>query len=518
MSNNCDIDCGHNNSSSVEREDDEQCVDKCGGVSENHDLEWDSQDMESTFMRAEKRKNSGSVELEEDDDERGFISVVRRRPKRLARSYSHIQNKEPKQHNSEETFEICMTSKSVLPKPIGMAKLLRSENIENIQRIKYKNSYKVLIMFQSREDAEKLIKCEKIQELGYRCQYTFETNVSYGIVKQIELDITKEELQKSFKCNECDIISIIRLKRMSDEGWTESETVRFCFKSPTLPPYVYAYGCRFKVEQYTFPVTQCSNCWKYGHSHFKCPLKTTICPKCGGKHSNCEVTSYTCVNCKGDHMALYKGCPVFLKEKEIRSIMTQQNCSYRRALEILKEENRKEPSNTAIHSSVENTYSIQQQNTKRTTYRDIVLTRAEVHNTVVDKQGPIAAECHKTPPPISSSPILNKGKKKPKKKSMRMETNLDSSVEDISLDNLKHYEEIETEKKNNSKEKSRRRNVFSFKRLMDQIKEILLAELSLEEKIKSCFNVLIIECSSFFFNFMRDTDMLNSVIGYFTNG
>ena len=227
---------------------------------------------------------------------------------------------------------VCVTSKEVLPKPFGMAKLLREENIKNILKIQYKNPYKILIHFEDRKDAENLTKCSKFRSLDYRCQFIDEVSLTYGVVKQIDLGIEEKEILESIEC-EREVVSVKRLKRQADNGeWIPSETIRICFKSSALPPYLLIYGCRFKVESYTFPVSQCSGCWRFGHLVKSCPTKKILCPKCGGNHNNCETNTFKCINCKGPHISMNKSCPIFIKEKAIRQIMCDENCTYRRAL------------------------------------------------------------------------------------------------------------------------------------------------------------------------------------------
>lgn len=284
-------------------------------------------------------------ESDENEDEGEFITVTRS-SKRLNRSTSI--NKDNGINNAdlldnlvpaEEKYEICMTSKEVLPKQMGLAKLLQRENISGVLSVKYKNPYRVLIQFDNDENAEKLCKCTGISDLGYRCQFTQKINLSYGVVKNIDLDVEDNELQEVLS-SDCELVSVRRMKRFNGSQWVNSETIRVCFKGSTLPPYVCGYGCRFKVEPYIFPVTQCSGCWRFGHLIRQCPTKKVICPKCGGLHENCDTTQYQCINCKGSHMALNKKCPSFLKEKQIRLLMSQGNYTYKKALYIyLQEQN-----------------------------------------------------------------------------------------------------------------------------------------------------------------------------------
>ncbi|CAG4982096.1 unnamed protein product [Parnassius apollo] len=299
-------------------------------------------------VRSEKRKA-----CEEDtNSEDGYVTVEKRRPKRLLRSISTGQGQNTTSKEIGSKNEVCVTSFKELPKQMALAKLLRSENILNIETIKYKSPFKVLICFQSNNDAEKLISCKKFQALEYKCQKTFETTVSYGLIRGVDLEFTEQDILAILK-SDTKILAVRRLKRLDlNSKWVESETVRICFQGTVLPLYVTAYEYKFKVENYTFPVTQCTGCWKFGHIIKVCPTKKILCPKCGStEHINCDLKTYKCLNCKGLHFVLDKRCPTYLKEKEIRITMSKENIPYRKALQMIINKNQIEMSNNLnIHS------------------------------------------------------------------------------------------------------------------------------------------------------------------------
>ncbi|CAH0715890.1 unnamed protein product, partial [Brenthis ino] len=86
----------------------------------------------SCSNRADKR--SRDIDTEE------VWAEVGRRGKVMARS----NNNNDTTPIPEEQIEISMVSrKEKLPKQIGLARLLKNENIKNITRIKYVNAYKV---------------------------------------------------------------------------------------------------------------------------------------------------------------------------------------------------------------------------------------------------------------------------------------------------------------------------------------------------------------------------------------
>ncbi|CAH2106386.1 unnamed protein product [Euphydryas editha] len=155
--------------------------------------------------------------------------------------------------------------------------------------------------------------------------------LSYGIVKDIDLDLSEVDLLNHLQ-TDVEIVSVKRLSRRSGDEWTASESIRIGFKGSSLPSHIFILDLRIKVEPYIFPVTQCSKCWRFGHTKRLCPSNKTICPKCGGHHENCEITIFKCVNCGENHLALSKSCRIYKKEKRIRELMSEFNVTYRKAL------------------------------------------------------------------------------------------------------------------------------------------------------------------------------------------
>lgn len=294
-----------------------------------------------------KLRNDFAIGSGNDIEEEEF-TLVQHKKNKTSRSNRLLREPSVKQYSGPQCFEVCLSSYQLLPKQIGLAKLLKAENINNVKYIKYKSPYKVHILFENREDADVLLTSNSFSSAGLRCYLTSEVGTTYGVVRNLEMETTEEEMMNAFKC-EFEIVAVKRLKRASESGnWVLSETVRFAFKGPLLPDYIYGYDCRFKVEPFTFPVTQCSVCWKFGHLTRSCPTKKTVCPKCGKNHANCETIKFRCINCKGEHMAFDKSCPVFLKERDIRAIMSKDNSTYKNAVSKYIEKKRHDSSTDKV--------------------------------------------------------------------------------------------------------------------------------------------------------------------------
>lgn len=226
--------------------------------------------------------------------------------------------------------EITISNKEKLPKQFAIAKLLTSLGFKDICRIKYINPYKLKLEVPSNEYAEKITNCDEFKNRGWRVQRASDVNVSYGILRDVDLDLSDEQALNAITCpNDVTISSLKRLNRRNEVGkWVPSEVARVTFNCSYLPAYIFIGNLRTKVEPYVFPVTQCSNCWKFGHTRLRCTSKKIVCPKCTGYHDNCEVKIFQCANCHGDHMALDRSCPAYLREKRLRELMAEFNCSY----------------------------------------------------------------------------------------------------------------------------------------------------------------------------------------------
>lgn len=238
------------------------------------------------------------------------------------------------QQENEIKIQICITYKDKLPKRFEFAKIMKNCEIEGIVRVRYVNPFKILLNFSKEEYADKLIHKTEIKQLEWKIQKTWEVGTSYGLIRDVESNLTEEEILENI-VSDVQVVSARRLNRKEDDGsWVTSEKVRIGFIGPRVPSFVYLHHLRTEVERFVFPVTQCSRCWRFGHIVKMCPSNKIRCPKCGDDHPNCETDKFQCINCSGDHISLDKTCPVYEREKKIRYLMSEFNCSYQKALTL----------------------------------------------------------------------------------------------------------------------------------------------------------------------------------------
>lgn len=458
-------------------------------------------------VSSEKRKHSDSSTENSTD---GFITVSKRKNKSRKKETVDKNNMEttltiptiPSSIPAEEFYEVCITSLQPLPKQIAMAKLLKANNIQNILQIRYKSPYKVLIKFTNKNDANSLFTCKQISDLGGCCRLTNECNVCYGIIKGIDLGIEEKEILENITSS-CEITFMKRLKRLDTDGkWIDSETFKVIFKSDKLPQYVYGYGCRFKVDTFRFPVTQCSGCWKFGHQIKFCPNKNILCPKCGDKHDNCATVEYKCINCKGDHMALDKSCPIFLKEKKIRDIMSCQNVMYREALNIyLKNKN---ICYTEENTPTDNLHKRSISNIK--SYRDALLPDSSEEIDTTDE-----TEDQQNNNRQSKAEKKNKNNKQKRgKRDDHNEVNFENVPTTSGLTKNKNISRTETER---NVEKDRdNENVSKVGKILNKVKNIILSTENREDIILEILKVIYQELKNIFISFITEEGMINKLL------
>ncbi|XP_045452703.1 uncharacterized protein LOC123667744 [Melitaea cinxia] len=438
----------------------------------------------------------------------------------MERSFKRVRNesesewitveRKGKKLKESETIEIYISHTEVMPKQFAFAKILKENSIQDIIRVKYINPYKIRVDLINEVSADKLEHCQVLLNKGWRMQRSMERSLSYGIIKYVDLDLTDEMILNNISCNEpAKLIAVSRLNKRGpteDKRWIPSEAVRLCFKGAYIPPFVFVEGLRIKVERYIFPVTQCAQCWKFGHITKRCPSKKVICPKCGNNHPNCETTSFRCVNCKGNHMALSKTCSHYLKEKKLREIMSEFNCTYRKALTIYVAPSQEDSEEMNFEHS-------QQQELPQ--------------NLPLSTDTPLpCAQSTSTPAFSFAEALKSKGhKSKPtrkltnehKQKQQRKHHNFDYTSQcEIVSDN----EELLTNQdfRNSESETNRSRNI-SFGELISRVKDMLfIRDVTMPDKIRTIIKLCIEWLILLVVDNVADWPLLKCILDYFKDG
>lgn len=131
-----------------------------------------------------------------------------------------------------ENTQLYISCNEKLPKQFALAQLLKDNNVTKIVRVKYIHAFRVRIDLLSVIDAEKLESCQNFIDKGWRMQRAMERNYSYGVIRNVDLEMSEANILKSISCAKpASLVSVNRLNRRitNEDGWIPSEAVRLCF-------------------------------------------------------------------------------------------------------------------------------------------------------------------------------------------------------------------------------------------------------------------------------------------------
>jgi uncharacterized protein YoxC len=164
----------------------------------------------------------------------------------------------------------------------------------------------------------------------------------HGIVIRgtpIELDLDNEETIKEIESNngftKGTILKITPLRRKNNEPTNQNhraiiiylsnpQTANSCIENGCYIDYLHYRAQRFNPQ---LQVTQCYNCYGYGHLAENCK-QNPRCGKCAETHktNECNNTTVQCVNCKGQHEARCKACLAWIAENDRLKEYREHRC------------------------------------------------------------------------------------------------------------------------------------------------------------------------------------------------
>lgn len=247
------------------------------------------------------------------------------------------------QYTDTGPYEIYMQAKN--GKNIGnynflqIAKYIYNQNIHEIKRLHKKGKNRISVEFSNYKHANEFVKNKKIEDDGYELFIPSKNVTSKAIVNYVDTSFTDEELKKYtvIKIENSKVLNVRRMNRRveGEDGKIEYKptgTVCYTFTGKQFPKEVYICGIPFRTKTYLMPVTQCYNCYLYGHTQGQCKGKKK-CSKCGEEKHEGDCTT-KCYHCKSnEHQSRNKKCQEYIRQSEIKKLMSYENLSYYEANE-----------------------------------------------------------------------------------------------------------------------------------------------------------------------------------------
>ncbi|XP_077490967.1 uncharacterized protein LOC144101708 isoform X1 [Amblyomma americanum] len=156
-------------------------------------------------------------------------------------------------------------------------------------------------------------------------------NTVRGVISKNDfLHITEKEMLEGLI--DQDVIDVHRIKIRKDNKEIDTKHMILTFNTSTLPDTIDVGYLKINVRPYIPNPRRCFNCQTFGHGSQSCRGRKT-CAKCASKDHQSDVcdAALCCPNCEGEHAAYSRACPSWKKEKEIITIKTKENISFKEA-------------------------------------------------------------------------------------------------------------------------------------------------------------------------------------------
>ncbi|XP_077516955.1 uncharacterized protein LOC144127861 [Amblyomma americanum] len=157
-------------------------------------------------------------------------------------------------------------------------------------------------------------------------------NTVRGVISETDfIHLTEEEMLEGLK--DQNVINVHRIKIRKEDKEIPTKHIVLTFNCSTLPESIEAGYLKINVRHYIPNPRRCFNCQRYGHGSQSCRGHKT-CAKCASKDhasENCEGAAFRCANCGDDHPAYSRSCQTWKNEKDIITMKTKQNITFKEA-------------------------------------------------------------------------------------------------------------------------------------------------------------------------------------------
>ena len=221
----------------------------------------------------------------------------------------------------------------------------------DITDVRKNMSRKILIIKhkpQNQEVLRKALEVTKLGEFSVKCRLPVIDTRSYGVIGPIGQQVKAEGLLQELSSGYKTVEKVERIKKGKEK--VDTMFLKVTFSQSNLLEYVYIGYQRYAVKEFVQTTPwQCYKCQGFGHNAMQCRYKPR-CLVCGKSHEykDCphkgsKMENPTCPNCGGKHAGNFGGCPAFKKAKKVEQLRSTQKLSYRDALKVINQEEKKQP-------------------------------------------------------------------------------------------------------------------------------------------------------------------------------
>lgn len=234
----------------------------------------------------------------------------------------------------------------------------------------------IMIKTKNYSQASKLIQlCSLNQEIKVEITEHKSLNSSRGVIYARDLFGTpEEEILNELRCKQ--VIKVEKIMKKTDNELKETGLIILTFNTSSPPTTIQVGYENARVNPYIPLPLKCKKCLRFGHHINNCN-NAQLCTTCSKEqHTDPEENEIcslaaSCINCiehKKDttnHSPNNKTCPIFIKEKEIQTIITLEKVSRKTAVKKYEDRHPNTPYASIIKTPVNITQTINKNNTSQ---------------------------------------------------------------------------------------------------------------------------------------------------------
>lgn len=217
-----------------------------------------------------------------------------------------------------------------IPKhPVEVGKWLHQSGFTRFQEITKIGKFRYKIDLEAKQDYEELKKVD-LAEQNLKFYTPKLQNQTICFVPGVPQSFGDADLETDIRA-EVPVIKVERLKRRDkSQKLVDTNNLKVTVQGREVPRLIKIYGVAFRAHLYIFPVKQCVQCWKFGHTKVKCHGRV-LCRKCGQAHETgedeCQQSPH-CINCGKEHESNSRECSERIRRINILGRMREKRIPF----------------------------------------------------------------------------------------------------------------------------------------------------------------------------------------------
>lgn len=229
-------------------------------------------------------------------------------------------------------LEPILFDKEIPIHPVEVGKWLHQAGFKRFKEITKIGKFRYKLDLEAAQDYDELRKVD-LAEKNLKLYTPKLQNQTICFVPGVPESFEEADLETDIVA-EVPVIKVERMKRRDrNQQLVNTNNLKVTVQGQEVPRMIKIYGVAFRAHLYIFPVKQCVQCWKFGHTRARCHGRAH-CRKCGQSHvsdgEECQ-RNPLCINCGKEHESNSRECSERMRRINILGKMREKRVPFAEA-------------------------------------------------------------------------------------------------------------------------------------------------------------------------------------------